>query len=104
MSKYTYIFVRQDLSLEQQMVQSGHACLLLGTKYPDIDAQSTNFVLVGVRNEDGLFAVERILKKFEINYVRFIEPDIGDQATAIATIPMDRDQRGPLLAFNVLKV
>ena len=118
MSGYTYIFVRQDLSPEQIAVQSAHVTMQMGYEYArkgegtDLanihskgsDPRETYFILVGVRNQEALLAVESILTKFDISYERFIEPDIGDQVTAIATYPLNRENRGPLLAFNLLKI
>lgn len=119
MSGYTYIFVRQDLSKEQIAVQAAHATMQMGFQYalksergfdlPNMHARGsspseTYFILVGVRNEEALLAVESILSKFDISYERFIEPDIGEQVTAIATYPLNKQDRGPLLAFNLLKM
>lgn len=103
---YCYIFVRQDLSTEQQIVQAAHAASVMSCtpSLREIDFSKTNFIVIGVRNQDALWAVESILDKFEIKYDLFYEPDI-DEDTAIATYPLDPDsfERDVLSAFNLLK-
>jgi hypothetical protein len=103
--KYIYIFTRQDMIPEQQIVQSAHATLLLG-KYLDKEEDPNNiyFTLIGVRNLEALNAVEEILFKFAFKYEAFVEPDIGFQKTSIAVYPIDEAARGPLMAFNLLKI
>ena len=111
MSKhYVYIFTRQDISPEQQAVQTAHATYKLGwnVKIHDMPdwptPDNTYFTLVGVRNRDALSAVSLILDKFEIPCESFVEPDMDYEVTSIATYPIHEDDRGPLLAFNLLKM
>jgi hypothetical protein len=101
---YTYVFIRQDLSIEQQMVQIGHVCMKLGVNVPDANADTTHFVLVGVRNEEALLAVESILDSFDFDYVMFEEDKPKAHFTAIATHPIPENRKGPLRAFNILQV
>ena len=114
MKRYAYFFTRQDISPEQQIVQTAHAALKLGyklvvgdemykTSNPE-DPDNTYFTVVGVRNEEALGAVLLLLNKFDIAYEAFFEPDMDDQVTSIAVYPMNEDTRGVLLAFNLLKV
>ena len=128
---YTYIFTRQDLSIEQQMVQTAHATLKLGNimgqtkeRFADLDAEpnsaasiahrrpfsytvspdETYFTLVGVRNLDALAGVIEILNAFDFSYVIFHEPDINNgEATSVAVFPIPESKKGPLRAFNLLK-
>ena len=119
---YVYIFVRQDLSNEQQAVQAAHATMQMGVESQrrgprdefiphqtgvDVHPKKTYFTLVGVRNLEALEGVASILEKFNIRHETFIEPDIAPpsgEPTAIATYPIREDLRGPLLAFNLLKM
>lgn len=124
MTYYAVFFTRQDMIPEQQIVQTAHAAYKLGmaqgleqqemmkrnvkdgyipyvtTPNPD----ETHFTVIGVRNLEALNAVEEILKKFGYKYEVFNEPDIGGENTSIAVYPIDSKDRGPLLAFNLLKV
>lgn len=105
MRKYVYFFTRQDISPEQQIVQTAHVALKLGnsTLFKD-DPDNTYFTVVGVRNLDGINAVIKILTNFGFEFEAFVEPDIGDQITSIATYPIPEDKRDVLMAFNLLKV
>lgn len=121
MKYYTYIFVRQDLSPEQQVVQAAHVAMLMGVKSQrsldagvkeayipyqtgdDVSAEQTHFVVVGVRNLQALYSVGEILHKFSYACEWFFEDAIREH-TAIATYPVREDLRGPLHAFNLLKL
>ncbi len=110
---YVYIFTRQDISPEQQLVQSAHATFKMGMWLMaknngcigriEIKPDETYFTVVGVRDLPALWAVSSILNKFGRDHVTFKEPDIGDELTSIATYPISADQRSELLAFNLLK-
>ena len=113
MKYYSYFFTRQDISPEQQLVQTAHVALKLGTKSSRdsltkesmvIDPDNTYFSVVGVRNLWALEAVQTILDHFNFKYEVFNEPDIKNEMTAIAVYPVMEIDRGPLLAFNLLKI
>ncbi len=122
MRKYAYFFTRQDISPEQQIVQTAHAALKLGVnsqRQPDFDidggyiphfaneninADETYFTVVGVRNEEALKACIEILERFGFKYEAFIEPDMDNQITSVAVYPIAENMKGPLAAFNLLKV
>lgn len=108
MKKYVYLFTRQDIFKEYQLVQTAHAALKLGRKSAlnivELDPDTTHFTCVGVRNQVALEAVEKILVKFGFSYEKFFEPDLnGGEYTSIAVYPVDEDKRDVLLAFNLLK-
>jgi hypothetical protein len=85
--EYVFTFVRQDLSNEQQMVQAGHSLFKLGCSLPRHKGDKTYFVIVGVPNLNALKeAADHIGKHVE--FENFIEPDIGDEMTAISTYPI----------------
>ena len=65
--------------------------------------EDTHFVLVGVRNIQALEAVQLILNAFSYPYETFTESYPTPQITAVATLPIAQDSRGPLMAFNLLK-
>ncbi len=120
MKYYAYFFTRQDISPEQQIVQTAHAALKLGVnsqRQPDVlggyvphlvnenvNPDETYFTVVGVRNEDALKACIEILECFSYKYEVFIEPDMDNQITSIAVYPIPETWKGPLRAFNLLKV
>ena len=119
MRHYAYFFTRQDIFPEYQVVQTAHAAFQLGVnsqrwtaKPPedqqvmdDVVAEETYFTVVGVRNLASLNAVKMILDKFDIKYEIFFEPDLnGGEHTSIAVYPIAEDKKGPLDAFNLLKL
>jgi hypothetical protein len=119
MKHYAYFFTRQDISPEQQVVQTAHAAFQLGVNsqrwidnppanqqvHADVKAEETYFTVVGVRNLDGLNAVQKILDKFHIKYEVFFEPDLNNgENTSIAVYPIQEDKRDILLAFNLLSI
>lgn len=70
----------------------------------EISSRSVYFTCIGVRNVDALDAVINILQEFGYEYEVFYEPDINNEPTSIAVVPVHKDHRGPLLAFNLLKI
>lgn len=122
---YAYFFTRQDISPEQQLVQTAHAAFKLGvcmeqnisgeglttekksgrrimTKKTNPD--ETYFTVVGVRDVLALEAMVTILKEFGYAHEVFYEPDIGNEPTSIAVYPIHEIDRGVLMAFNLLKM
>ena len=125
MKHYAYFFTRQDMSPEQQIVQTAHAAFQLGVhsqraifektasgdgyvscQFNDkVVPEQTHFTLIGVRDAGALYAVERILQKFGYRYEKFFEPDLKDgEFTSIAVYPISEYDRDVLMAFNLLKI
>ena len=119
MKYYAYFFTRQDISPEQQVVQTAHAAFQLGVNsqrwidsppknqqvHDDVKPDETYFTVVGVRNLDALNAVIKILDKFHIKYEVFFEPDLNQgENTSIAVYPIHENERDILHAFNLLKI
>lgn len=90
---------------EYQLVQTAHAAMKLGFNLNEQeDPDNTYFTCVGVRNLEALEAIEKILQKFGFKYEKFFEPDLNEgEYTALAVYPVDEEDRGVLLAFNLLK-
>ncbi len=91
---YSYLFIREDLSPAQQIIQASHAMSQMSFKEADNATQylnnTPNIVLVGCANLDELQDIELNLMKNQIKFEAFYEPDIGNQMTAIATSPISR--------------
>jgi len=101
---YIYIFIRSDLSKEQQIIQSAHAIYEVGLQRPQMksgDAMSPNVVLIDVSSEAELFEVQEYLKRNVIRHEMFYEPDIKAN-TAIATWPITGSLREPLIKFDTM--
>lgn len=52
------------------------------------NANHKTMVMLGVKDEKALVAWESILMTRGVSFRTFVEPDIGDQKTALAVIPM----------------
>lgn len=101
--EYIYIFVRQDLSREQQLVQASHATLVLGNKLKRDDVSELYFTVIGIPQLIDFKNVIKSLNAHGTKYETFYEPDQGNTLTAIATHPIPKDQRGKLKDFKLLR-
>ncbi len=95
--KYCYIFVRQDISVEYQMVQAAHAAMM-GGFYNKQKPDNIYFQLIGLPNKEEL---EKAYAKHGGHL--FIEPDIGNEPTAFCTNVLNVVQRRPLQSYGLLK-
>lgn len=100
MSKHFYVFVRTDLSLEQQLVQAIHAAYECGIRHGD-ETTIDSVVVCEAKNEQHLKQISSRLANLQIPLVEFYEPDIGSQLTAISTSPLDRDKRKSLSKYRL---
>lgn len=98
---YTYVFVREDLSYAQQIVQASHATLEAGFLFKKPEDISS-IVLFPAANEKGLFDVSKHLRSNGVEHVMFYEPDI-EQYTAIATTPLFGEGRDVMAEFRTYR-
>lgn len=86
-----YVVVRSNMPAGVQAVQSAHALLDFSVKYPDIvknwNTVSNYLCMLSVDNEDQLYDLYVQAVEQGIRVVRFYEPDMGDELTAIALEP-----------------
>ncbi len=94
-----YIFVRQDIPIQQQLVQSSHAALTLGS-FMEISG-IPNIVLIGVPDMAALLRVRDKLITHRIDYVLWEEPDFDFGVTAIATEPLSVERKEPLNQYRL---
>jgi len=103
---YVYIFVRQDIFPEYQLVQAAHVALKIGWFIRNEDMGSNPselyFTVIGVKDLDALRNVANHLNKRHISWEWFHEPDINEP-TAIATYPIPIRERGDLLQYKLLR-
>ena len=93
------MFVRQDLPLEHQIVQSNHASLTLASLI-EIGG-IPNIILIGVPNQAGLLRVHERLAANAIGHYMWEEPDYEMGLTAIATHPLDLEQKKVLSQYRL---
>jgi hypothetical protein len=91
--EYVFIFVRQDISNEQQAVQAAHATYKAGAIFKPENPDETYFVLIGVPDEAGLHVVKEEVESKGFSTVVFNEPDLSNTDTALATEPMKAYQK-----------
>lgn len=77
--------MRKDLSTSQRAVQAGHAVAEFLLRGPSSRWSNGTLVYLGVKGLNQLENLKYKLKLLDIPFVEFREPDIGNEATAIAT-------------------
>ena len=82
-----YCLVRKDLEKSYQAVQGGHAIAqyFIDHGIPDIWDNGT-MVFLGVKDEDTLKKWQYKLSANDLIHSTFIEPDIGNELTALSII------------------
>ena len=100
-TQYSYVFVDPNLSASQRIVQTNHATIELGYELAkqNISVKELHLVLCTLNSSDDL---ELVLEAHKIANIKFQEPDLGNQITAIATWPIARSQKGVLKKFPIL--
>lgn len=97
--------VRDDLNPGYKVVQSAHAMADFAATFTDefLKWQCKSNYLCCLQASS--FKIERLMNKLDdlkIKYHKFVEPDIGNEMTAIAVEAMDRKQHKKL--FNNFKL
>lgn len=85
--EYTYCFIRKDIPIHAQIIQTAHACL-----QSDKPKTVNSIVLFEVKNEDHLIQTNEYLKDRGIKTYMFFEPDYDMGYTAIATEPISNEK------------
>jgi hypothetical protein len=97
-----YVIVRKDLPEPHRTVQACHAAIAATFsygKYPQ-----PHLVLCGADNEAALAQLFNELKDQGVPCCSYSEPDfVGCQLTAVATAPLQDEQRKPLRRLPLLK-
>lgn len=89
-----YVIVRGDLAPGLLCAQACHGMRAFQAAHPEAEAGwfhgSNNIAILSVQDEPSLVALLELLESSGAPVASFREPDIGDQLTAIATIPKTR--------------
>ena len=80
---YTYVFVRKDITLQQQIVQASHAALQAGLKFTNPSDEPNSLIVIGIRNKEQLLKAMSFLEKNNIAYESFSEPSWDYGLTAL---------------------
>jgi hypothetical protein len=101
MKKTIYVFVRNDLSFSQKVVQSSHAVLEATRAFIDNDHRY-KIVVVAAKSEVKLKSIMEEATSHDIKTVAFTEPDMQYQITAIATEPLTDEKRTVFARYKLL--
>lgn len=101
---YVYVLVRKDLSLQQQVVQSSHAVLEATRHFINTQIEHPHLIVLGIKDESRLLKSAQKLEDAGIRFKFFVEPDIGNEFTALATEPVFGDSRRIFRNFQLLKI
>ncbi|KVP96942.1 hypothetical protein WJ97_14065 [Burkholderia ubonensis] len=98
MKPYTYVLVREDIPLEQQIVQACHAALEAGFAF-DAPPVTSSLIVCTVPNREALLAARERLDRYGIRSEMFFEPSWGMGYSALTTEPLiERKKR---FAMNI---
>jgi hypothetical protein len=88
-----YVLVRLDLSETYRIVQGTHAVVQYAKEYPKEFSEWNNstIVFVGVYYLKGLRTASFTIGKRNLKYSMYYEPDLDEQATAIACVVTSSD-------------
>ena len=89
------------MTLRQQMCQGAHAAHEAGIHFGDKTAPISFIVICSVQSEDELLRAQYDIQKRGIKTVLFTEPDIDNQATALATEPIPKTKRNGLSKYQL---
>lgn len=96
-----YVLVRRDLPPVQMAVQACHACLHAGPLAGDL-VDPPHLVLCAVASLEDLQGWARRLTDLGVPFHLFLEPDLGNAPTALATIPVT--DRRPFRALPLVRL
>ena len=98
---YTYVFVRKDIPVEQQIVQTAHAALEAGLVFPNPSDEPNSLIVIGVSNQEQLLKAIEYTQKQDIKLVTFFEPDWDYGLTAFASQPIPVSNRKIFKKFQL---
>jgi hypothetical protein len=84
---YVYVLIREDIPLEQKLVQASHAALEAGFRF-EKPAQTASVILLTVPDRKALEAAAMRLQDYGIDHYLFHEPDFEMGHSALATRPI----------------
>jgi hypothetical protein len=99
---YVYVIIRRDLSFEQQIVQTNHACVAAARFYDNAVA-NTHLVLLEAKDEDELLMISKRLAAQDIGHEVFYEPDNAIGYSALATEPLINERRKSLRRYRLYR-
>lgn len=99
---YIYVFVRQDISLAEQLVHAAHAAYHMGSEIPPL-AGLPSLVMIGIPHVGSLAKVRTKLRDNGIAHYIWCDPDTEYGPTAIATRPLSAQEKSALTNYRLWK-
>lgn len=97
-----YVLVRKDLSQAQQAVQSAHAAIESSRNYLAPGEEHPSVIICSVKSEQKLLMCADEFKEKGIDFQIFREPDLHNQATALASKPLRGTERDAFKRFQLM--
>jgi len=90
-----YVIVRNDIPKSYQAVQGGHAAAQFMLKHNEVAKLWNNhrLIYVNVKDERALRKMIYKLRRHNLDYASFNEPDINNEMTAIATVVTEKERK-----------
>ncbi len=99
-----YIIVRRNLTHPQQAVQASHAATVAAKRFiSDQEIDNLHIAILGVADEVKLLKCASKLEAQGVRFCLFTEPDMGNEATAIATEAIFGERRRIFRNYQLLK-
>jgi len=100
---YTYVLVRQDIALEQQMVQACHAALEAGFAFEE-PATTSSLIVCTVPDLPALLQARERWQRYGIRSALFFEPSWDMGYSAMASEPLhSRKQRFAMSVYPLFR-
>lgn len=99
-----YVLVRQDISLEQQLVQLGHATAEAGRSSYNEDHGIASLIVLSVKDKDALYKARDYLSHRQVEHSLFFEPDFDMGHSALCTRPLNTDERKMMRKWPLWKL
>ncbi len=101
---YTYVFVRTDIPVSQQIVQSNHAALEAGIFLGNQEqSEPSSLISIAVKNKYQLEKAINYLKSQNVELIEFHEPSWDYGLTAFATEPIHIDSKHIFKRYQLWK-
>lgn len=101
MKPYLYIFIREDLSNPQKVVQSSHLAWEVSKKY-NLDIHPS-MIVIGAKDLNYLHRQKELFQEKQMEVLSFIEPMFNNEMTAIGILTMNNEERSHFRKFQLLK-
>ena len=103
-NRYVYVLVRKDIPEPHRQVQIAHAAIAATIAFnSDSVKPHPHLVVCGVEDERELNDSFNRLKEQGVPCCEWREDDMGNQATAVATAPLQGNRaRKPMKGFRLL--